>query len=218
MIPFFGAAALPALDAWRPLWLMGSLVALFAFEGMVAAGEAWFGTLPAALRAWQAVVELPAGLALLALAVRWGLVQSLTVRLLAMLHVGFVWLGLSFVLAGVSHVLEALDAGGPGLGVAPLHAYTMGFLGSTLIAMVSRVSAGYGGRAVAADDFLWRLFWLLQCAVLARVVAAVLAALGLPAALPLIAAAAVVWCAVCVIWALRYGRWLGTPRADGRAG
>ena len=47
-------------------------------------------------RAWmllRGVFELAAGGVVLWLAVAWGLVQSLKIRLLAMLHIGFVWLG-----------------------------------------------------------------------------------------------------------------------------
>ena len=218
MIPFFSAAALPVLDAWRPLWLLASLVGLFAAEGGFAIAEAWHGALPSPLQALQGALELPAGLALLALAIRWGLVQSLRIRLLAMLHLGYVWLGLSFVLAGLSHLLGAASNGSLNLGVAPLHAYTMGFLGSTLIAMATRVSSGHGGRTLAADAIVWRLFWVLQAAVLARVAAAMLAAFAIDAAMPLIAAAAVAWGSACAAWALRYGRWYGTPRSDGRPG
>ncbi|MBI3369252.1 MAG: NnrS family protein [Burkholderiales bacterium] len=218
MIPFFSASALPVLDAWRPLWLLWSFIGLLGMEGVFATVQAWRGGLPSAAQALLAVIELPAGVALLALALRWGLLQSLRIRLLAMLHLGFVWLGLAFVLAGLSHALGASSGGALGLGVAPLHAYTMGFLGSTLLAMVSRVSAGHSGRPLAADNAVWCLFWALQVAALARVVAAVLAANGSPGAMPLIATAAVVWSAVCITWAARYTRWYGTPRADGRPG
>lgn len=50
MIPFFGATTLPLLDAWRPTWLLWSLVVLFAAEGGLAVAEALAGTLPAARR------------------------------------------------------------------------------------------------------------------------------------------------------------------------
>jgi uncharacterized protein involved in response to NO len=70
-----------------------------------------------------------------------------------------------------------------------------------------------------ADDFVWRLFLLLQFAALARISGAVLQALQCgAAATAVIAAAAVGWAAVAVAWAWRYGRWYGTPRPDGRAG
>ena len=43
----------------------------------------------------RGVLELGVGAVLLWLAGVWGLVQSLKNRLLAMLHIGFLWLGLS---------------------------------------------------------------------------------------------------------------------------
>ena len=217
-IPFFGAAAWPALDRRSPLWLLWSLVALFGAEGTLAMAEALLGALPSPLQIAQAAFELPAGIALLALALRWARVQNMRLRLLAMLHLGFVWLGVAFVLAGVSHALVAASGNELSLGLAPLHAYTMGFLASTMTATTTRVSSGHGGRAIAADDFVWRLFWVLQFAVLARVLAGVCAALGDTAAQPLVVAAAIAWGAVCVAWAIRYGRWYGTARADGRPG
>jgi uncharacterized protein involved in response to NO len=178
---------------------------------MFAVADGLWWPLPAWWRALQAALELPAGIGLLALAVRWGVVQSITVRLLAMLHLGFVWLGLAVVLSGISHALMAASGDNQSLGVAPLHAYTMGFLGSTLLSMVTRVTCGHSGRTLVADDFVWRVFWVLQLAVVVRVGAAVLAAAGGAGAGGLLALAAVGWCAVSVCWAGRYGRWYGLP-------
>lgn len=218
MIPFFTASALPVLDAWRPLWLLWLFVGALGVEALFGVAETVWWPLPAWLRAAQAALELGAGTALLALALRWGLVQSLKVRLLAMLHLGFVWLGLALLLAGVSHALMAGSGNTLSLGLAPLHAYTMGFLGSTLVAMVTRVSCGHGGRTLAADNFVWRLFWLLQLGVVARVVAALVSAFGAAGGETFIALAALTWAACCAAWALRYGRWYGRPRLDGRPG
>ena len=218
MIPFFTASALPVLDAWRPMWLLWVFVSVLGLEAAFAVAETWWWPLPVALRVAQVVLEVCAGAALLALAVRWGLVQSLKVRLLAMLHLGFVWLGLALLLAGVSHGLMVASGNALSLGLAPLHAYTMGFLGSTLVAMVTRVSCGHGGRTLAADDFVWRLFWLLQFAVAARVVAAAMASFGAHGADAWMALAALGWAACCAAWALRYGRWYGRPRLDGKPG
>jgi uncharacterized protein involved in response to NO len=211
MIPFLSAAAVPALDQRQPLWLLWLLVGLLATKGACEVALALAGPLPATAQWLQGAVEGAAGTVLLALAWRWSRVQDLRLRLIAMLHAGFVWLGLSFLLSGVSNVLAAQSGGELNLGLAPLHAFTLGFLGSTLIAMATRVSAGHGGRAVAADDIVWRLFWVLQAAALTRVAAGMFAALGLQGAMPLLAAAALGWCAVCSAWALRYGRWFGTP-------
>lgn len=213
MIPFFSASALPSLDAWRPLWLLAVFVGVFAFEALCAAAHALFAPQAwlAPLAGLQAAVELAAGAGLIALAVRWGLVQSLRVRMLAMLHVGFTWLGIALGLSGIDHAAAA--AGHPQLlGLAPLHAYTMGFLGSTMFAMVTRVSTGHGGRTLAADNLVWRLFWVLQITIVARLCAALV-----PSG-TLTAVAASGWAGVCLAWSARYGRWFGTPRADGRPG
>jgi uncharacterized protein involved in response to NO len=218
MIPFFSAAAVPSLDAWRPTWLLWTSAAVFVCQGLFAAAEPYGMAAGPGWSAVRATVELSAGAGCLALAVRWGLVQSLRIRLLAMLHIGFSWLGAALLLFGVSHAIEA--AGGPAgaLGLAPLHAFTMGYLGSTMLAMVTRVSCGHGGRTLVADDFIWRLFWVLQAAVVLRLLAAVFARLDGVWALALVSAAAVGWAGVCCAWALRYGHWFGTPRPDGRPG
>jgi len=218
MIPFFSASALPLLDAWRPMWLLWVFVATLALQALFGAAELLLWPLPAALRVAQAAVEAPVAVLLLWLALRWGLVQSLRhhlkQRLLAMLHIGFLWFGVAMVLAAVSHGLMAVSGGARSLGLAPLHAMTMGFLGSTLIAMATRVSCGHSGRTLVADDFVWRLFWLLQTAVLLRLLGAVWPA-SASWAVPL---AALAWAGAVVAWAVRYGTWYGRPRVDGRPG
>lgn len=205
MIPFFSAAAVPGLDAWRPQGLLASFVLVLGFEGFVV-----WTPVPLAL---QAGVEAVAAGGWTLLALRWGLLHSLKNRLLAMLHLGFVWLGVAMGLAAVSHGLQA--AGQPGLGLAPLHAYTMGFLGSTLVAMVTRVSAGHSGRALAVDTGAWLLFWVLQAAVIGRIISDI----APPDLLsPLLAGAAVTWAAALLPWGLRHLGWYGRPRVDGRPG
>ena len=138
--------------------------------------------------------------------------QSLKIRLLAMLHGGFVWFGLALALAALSHGLQA--GGGGGLGLAPTHALSMGYLGATLIAMTTRVAAGHSGRPLAADDLAWALYWGLQVAVLLRVAAALWPAVEVP----LLLLAVTTWALAATGWAWRYGGWLGRPRADGRPG
>ena len=215
MIPFFSAAALPALDAWRPRALLWILVALVGVQAPWAAADALtYGAGPAVWWASRAVVELAGGVLLLWLALRWGLAQSLRIRLLAMLHMGFFWLGVSFALAGLSHALMAASDGTLSLGLAPLHAFTMGYLGSTLIAMATRVVSGHGGRALVADNWAWAIFWTLQLGVLCRVVAT----LWPPSPVPFTLLAALCWGMAVCAWALRYGRWLLKPRVDGQPG
>lgn len=210
MIPFLGGSTWPAFDARRPRWLLEALAAVFVLEGTADAAGLLHGAMPAALQSARTAIEALAGAGLLGIALRWGFVQNLRIRLLAMLRVAVAWLALSFLLAAVSHGLAL--AGHATLGTAPLHAYSMGFLGSTMLAMVARFIAGHSGRTVAADAPLGRLFVVLQCAVAARVAGGVLAALGVAHAQVAIALAAIGWALVCVLWAGRYLPWLAAPR------
>jgi uncharacterized protein involved in response to NO len=196
------------------MWLLWVMLALLWLELLPAVAELWWWPLPVALRWAQVAMEIPAAMLLLWLALRWGLVQSLKIRLLAMLHGGFFWLGLAFALQAVSHALMTLTAHELSLGLAPLHALTMGYLGATLVAMATRVSSGHGGRPLAADNTAWALYWILQSAVLLRVLAALWPAAA--TALTLLGVSA--WTLAVTAWAIRYGGWFGRPRVDGRPG
>lgn len=167
---------------------------------------------------WHAGLELAAGLAALALALRWKRLLKPGLRLPAMLHLSWIWLGLALLLAGLSQALRLASGGALSLGLVPLHAYALGFLGSGLLSMATRLACGHGGRSVVADDFIWRLFWLLQLVALLRLAAGLLAALSGPGVAALLGAAALGWAGVSLAWSCRYGRWFGRPRADGRPG
>ncbi len=201
MIPFFTAAALPRLDAWRPNWLLWTLLVGIWLQGALHLAEGW--VLPRGEVPWlRAALALPWGLTVLGRAVRWGLVQSLRIRLLAMLHLGFVWMGLAFLLE--LHPDPLLS----------VHALGLGCLGSLVLAMVTRVSCGHGGRTLVADDFVWTAFLGLQGVAMLR-----LGALLWPVASAwLVPAAAVGWWLVMGAWALRLLRWYLRPRLDGRPG
>ncbi|WP_341922107.1 NnrS family protein [Polaromonas sp. YR568] len=216
MIPFFTSSALPRIDAWRPFWVLWLMLAVAAAEVLAVwieldgplqgtAGAVWSGA--------RGAFELAAGGVLLWLAVVWGLVQSLKNRLLAMLHIGFFWLGLALVLGGLSQWL-GLVQDAPVLALGSLHALTMGCLASLMLAMVTRVSCGHSGRALVADNLIWTLFWLLQAATLLRIAAAAQTAL----AGWLLLAAALLWAGVMGVWGVRLGNWYGRLRADARPG
>jgi len=215
MLPFFTASAIPMLQVWRPGWLMGGLIAVIAMETLLPWLE-WLGLGKGPdVHVWMLVrglLELAAGSVLVCLAFVWGLVKSMKVRLLAMLHIGFVWLGLAILLSGLSQLL-GFKAGVPALGMGPLHGLTMGFLGSVMLAMVTRVSSGHSGRPLRADSGAWIAFWILQTAVLLRTGAA------LPSSsVWLLAVVASLWVLAMVAWGLPLLGWYGRPRADGQSG
>ncbi len=160
--------------------------------------------------AWM--LDAPAAAFLFWLGLRWGLMQSLRIRLLAMLHVGFVWLGIAYALYAADAML--VFTGARAIGLAPLHAATMGFVASILFAMVTRVTCGHSGRPLVADDASWRLFWLLQTATLLRLGAE----LWPPGYAWLVTAAIFAWLAAFAGWAWKYVPAYLRPRADGKPG
>lgn len=212
MIPFFTASALPMVKAWRPFWVLWLMLSVAAFE----AAAVWVEAFAAPSTGWQLFrggAELAAAAVLIWLVFAWGLVQSLKMRLLAMLHVGFLWLGLGLALSAISQ-LSAAANGTAVLPLAALHAVTIGCLASLMLAMVTRVSCGHSGRPLVADNRVWTLFWLLQATAVLRIAATVPAA----PVQDLLVGAAVLWAAVMLVWGLRYGSWYGRARADGQPG
>lgn len=201
MIPFFTANVLPTVAIFRPWWLLAALLAGPVVHGILEA---------AGLRAWTWLVDAPLALLAFDLARRWGIVQSLGNRLLAMLHLGFVWYGIAFALFAASSLMTLAGAGS--LGHAGTHALGMGFCGSLMIAMVSRVTFGHSGRTLAADRLTWSVFLLLQAAIVARLAAALW-----PHPV-LLAATALAWAACMLPWALRNLPVYWRPRADGKPG
>jgi uncharacterized protein involved in response to NO len=211
MIPFFTSSALPMVKAWRPFWVLWLLLGLAGLEAvapwvdLVTDDVVWHGV--------RGAIEVTGGAVVIWLAFAWGLVQSLKQRLVAMLHLGFSWLGIGLMLYGISHLLQALN-GQAWLPLGGLHAVTMGCLGSLMVAMVTRVSCGHSGRALVADNLVWALFWLLQAATVLRIAAA-----APTAAMPmLLVAASALWAGLVAVWGFRYGSWYGRARADGRPG
>ncbi len=190
MVPFLSGLPTPLGHAAWPL----PLAVLTALAIQVAAA---FGFDAGTAGAWLSV---GVGAVLLALAATWAIVQRLRARMLAMLFAGFLWLGLALLLAGAQRLWPVLE------GARGLHAFSMGFMGSTMLAMLSRVAAMQVGVNVVVDTWLWRLFLLLQLAVVCRIAGA--------ASSTWLAWAATLWAGVWCLWLARYGRWLGLARGD----
>lgn len=111
----------------------------------------------------------------------------------------------------------AVGLGLGSLGLGALHALSMGCLASLMLAMVTRVSCGHGGRALVADRIVWSLFCLLQLATLLRIAATL--PVWPAGALPwLLLASASVWLITMGVWGGRLARWYGRLRPDGRPG
>lgn len=213
MIPFFTASAVPMVTVWRPYWilylLLAGLVANLIPNWMAVLGIE-SSVIDVSVNFWLLV----SGLIVIWLAIVWGLLKAISNRLLVMLHIGFVWLGLSFLLVSVGH-FWSWTTGTPDWSLGALHATTMGFVGSLTMAMITRVSCGHSGRALRADGLMWTLFLLLQAIVVLRISADMTQTIW---SLRLLSAASIGWTLVFMVWGLRLLGWYGKPRLDNQPG
>ncbi|HRH81966.1 MAG TPA: NnrS family protein [Thiobacillaceae bacterium] len=206
MLPWFTSRVLAnyvIVRPYGPLWgMVGACLAHAALEIAGLAAWTWLADLPlAALAVWFLT--------------RWGIARGLRAeRLLAMLHIAFVWAVLAFLLHGLDSLAAWLGSDW-GMGLAPLHALGAGFFASMLLAMASRVSLGHSGRPLKADGLTWGLFWLVQASALARMLPDLAAGYGLPWLYYL---AALLWLLAFAAWAWRYAPFYWRPRADGKPG
>jgi uncharacterized protein involved in response to NO len=205
MIPFFTSRVVAnyvIVRPYRPLWLM--LAASLGHGALELAGAS----------AWTWLADIPLALLGIGLARRWGIARALRERLLAMLHLGFLWCPLAGALYAVDSLARCLGLGWH-LGLAPPHALGIGFFASLLLAMATRVSLGHSGRPLQADGLVWGLFWLLQGAALARLAADLLPGAPRDA---ILSVAALLWLLVFAVWGWRHAPLYWRRRADGRPG
>ena len=152
-----------------------------------------------------------AGVLSIFLAGRWIGSPARRQPLVAMLHVAFCWWGLALLLECISWLPAISAQRSAAIGLAGLHALTMGYLGGTLLAMATRVSSSHNGRSQVIDSVAWVLHWILQTAIALRL----LAGLWPDAAAAVLAVAALAWLIVAATWAVRHGLWQGLPRTGG---
>ncbi len=202
MLPFFASCVLSGYRAWKPLWLLGALwlliAALLALELAHAYAWLWLASLPLTvlclgwlLRIWPAG-PMPG--------------------LLRVLFLGMAWLPMAFALYTAQSLVMAFT-GEFVLGRAPVHALAVGFFGSLLVAMVTRVSQGHSGRPLRMPAVAWFAFAMVQLTAVARIAAELAVDTWAWQAW-----AAVTWLLAFVPWVLRgLYLWL-TPRADGAPG
>lgn len=203
MIPFFSSNVIPKYEIVRPYWALYVLLGGSGVHLLLQIVElpAWLWLPDAAMAATASWLSW-----------RWQLRESFRARLLAMLHVGFLWLPAALWLSAGQSAALALGHGV--LGLAPLHALSIGFFGSMLVAMVSRVTLGHSGRTLQADAATWHLFLGLQTVALLRVAAE----LSQAAYNVLVVAAVLVWLLIFGLWCIKMIPIYLRPRADGRPG
>ncbi|KAF1693118.1 NnrS family protein [Pseudoxanthomonas koreensis] len=207
MFPFFAGNAVPGYRAWRPLWLLGAVWVLVMLHLGLELVHAY---------AWLWLADAPL-LALTGYAVwRWWPRRLAggprMPGLLAVLFIGTAWLPVTFALY-LAQSLSYLLGGEFILGRAPMHALFVGFFGSVLVAMVTRVTQGHSGRPLRMYGIAWFAFVAIQVVATVRILADVLPDPGLWQAV-----AAVGWLLALSPWVARIGHIYLTPRRDGRPG
>jgi len=202
MFPFFAGNAVHGYRPWRPMGLVAALWALLlahlTLELMHA--NAWTWPIDAVLALGSAHVLF-----------RWW-PRGKSPAILWVLFAGFTWLPIAFTLFAVQSAVLAAS-GEFILGRGPQHAIYIGFFGSLLVAMVTRVTLGHSGRLIEMSKVAWFAFALLQLVAVTRI-----AAEAAPDTYLWQMVAAAGWLVAFLPWALRSLSIYLHPRADGKPG
>ena len=201
MFPFFAGNVVRGYQAWRPEWMLAAfwvfVLAHLVLELMHALRWTWFSDL---------------GLLVLSAAWLWrNWPHGPMPRLLRVLFLGYAWLPISMALYAAQSLLRF--GGGDALGRAPAHALFVGFFGSLLVAMVTRVTQGHSGRPLVFGGVATFAFVAIQCVCVTRIVAELV-----PDQMAWQAVAAIGWLLAFLPWVLLSGWIYLTPRADGKPG
>ncbi len=207
MLPFFSSNVIPGYINYQPrallLLLLAGCLLHFTLEQLY-------------IRHWLFVIDGSMMLIAGWLSYRWQIHRSFSNHLLAVLHMAFLWLGIGLLLLFMQSLfmfvqdIYILDR-------APLHALTIGFATSLLVAMASRVTLGHSGRQLVLDRISWYLFLGIQLAVIIRISAD----LHFESALDhhtLNLLAISLWLICLGIWVIRYAPIYLSRRVDGRDG
>lgn len=203
MIPFFAGAALQGYQAPRPLWTLGVLWPLWLLHTWLELrhGYSWL---------WLpdfAIAMLSSWLLWL-----WWPRRRRMPALLRVLFIGFSWLPIAFALYAIQSAWY-LATGDFILARGPAHALFIGYFGSLLVAMVTRVTQGHSGRPLVLGTTAAFAFVVVQAVAVTRVAAELV-----PDSLAWQAIAGAGWIVAFLPWVLRSGKIYLSPRADGKPG
>jgi len=147
------------------------------------------------------------GVSLLRLA-RWRGARTIAEPLLAILHIGYGWLGVGLLLLGADRLFDVVGASGA------LHALTVGAIGAMTLAVMTRASLGHTGRPLSAGPGTKAIYVLVTIASVLRILSPF--AGGRTELVLWLAGFA--WTGAFGLFAILYGRVLTGPRVpDGVA-
>jgi uncharacterized protein involved in response to NO len=154
-----------------------------------------------------ALAEFAAAAAVALRLSRWRVAATWREPLLWVLHLGYGWLAVGFLLLAASGFVSALPA------TAALHALTVGAIGTMTLAVMTRASLGHTGRSLIAGPATMATYILITMAALLRL-SAPFAGAQYPEMLWLAGAA---WTAAFGLFVLFYTPLLMRPRLVGEA-
>ncbi|MCY7312893.1 MAG: NnrS family protein [Pseudoxanthomonas sp.] len=202
MFPFFAGNAVPGYKPWRPMWVLACAWFLLILHLAIELAHGYL---------WLWLADLPLLLLTAALVWRWWPGRG-SARLVLVLFIGMAWLPVAFALyfaQSATYVVSGTFV----LGRAPAHALFIGFFGSVLVAMVTRVSQGHSGRPLQFPAIAMFAFAAIQLVALTRIAAEFSHDMMLWQF-----AAALGWLVALGPWALRLASITVTARVDGKAG
>lgn len=205
MTPFFASCVIPSYRAWRPMWMLGAFWGLALLHLGLELVHAY---------AWLWLPDLPmTALATLLLWRWWPRRQAAPMpAILRVLLLGFAWLPIAFAMYSAQSLWFA-GTGEWAYARAPAHALFIGYFGSLLVAMVTRVTQGHSGRALELGRTATFAFAGVQLVAVVRIAAEARADAGAWQA-----AAAALWLLAFAPWLLHSAGIYLRPRVDGKPG
>jgi uncharacterized protein involved in response to NO len=177
-----------------------------ALAAGIAALAVWVASVRIAVPGWLGGgLLLLAGLLHLARQARWAPDRTWREPLLAILHVGYLFVGVGFLLGGLAEL-----SGGRVAASAGIHAWTVGAIGTMTLAVMTRASLGHTGRPLTAGPATAAIYAAIVLAAVLRIASA----LAPEYTLVLIPAAGIAWTAAFLGFAAAYGPMLASPRAS----
>ncbi len=167
-----------------------SLLAL----GVWVARPAWLGT---------AALMLITGAAQVTRLGRWAGDRTLRDRLVLILHIGYAFIPIGFVVLAAAVIFpEAVPVS------AGIHAWTVGAIGTMTLSIMTRASLGHTGQSLIAGPLTQSIYAAVVIAAILRIAATLLPA----AMIPLLYAAGAAWIAAFWMFAVGYGPLLSRSR------
>ena len=98
---------------------------------------------------------------------RWHGHKAFSEPLVFILHVGYAWIGIGFLLAGLSVLTDLVPM------VAAIHAFTAGMFGSMILAVMTRATRGHTKQTLESDTGTTMIYLLVNLSAIIRVLSAV---------------------------------------------